>query len=281
MTTTLVAAFIVSFSFIPLIAFGLMRPAKPEERKASKVPPGYPLAFVPEGGAWENGIVGVGVDNKGRVKRFYSDEKIAERAKAKFKRIRKLSRSLPKLDRELDKSADKDDRAACALLVRTTGMRPGSERVTGGAKQVFGATTLQAQHVQVDRDFIRFNFVGKGGKDVSFDVQDRALASALSTRIEGRAPEDQLFPGVTDRSMNTYLKGVLGDEFKTKDLRTALATATAQAAVDGLTDRPQGKREAQQLRLRIAEQIAERLGNTRQEVIDSYVDPGVWNSIGL
>jgi multidrug efflux pump len=31
MTTTLVAAFIVSFSFIPLIAFGLMRPAKPEE----------------------------------------------------------------------------------------------------------------------------------------------------------------------------------------------------------------------------------------------------------
>ena len=31
MTTTLVAAFIVSFSFIPLIAFGLMKPAKPEK----------------------------------------------------------------------------------------------------------------------------------------------------------------------------------------------------------------------------------------------------------
>jgi DNA topoisomerase IB len=39
--------------------------------------------------------------------------------------------------------------------------------------------------------------------------------------------------------------------------------------------------ERRSLRMQIAREISERLGNTPAEVIKSYVDPGVWNTLGL
>ena len=110
-------------------------------------------------------------------------------------------------------------------------MRPGSEGKTGGKVQAFGATTLQAQHVNIDGDLVTFDFVGKNGKPVSFEVHNHLLARSLGPRVEGKPEGEQIFPGVNERQLNAYLKDSLGAEFKTKDLRTVLATATAQAAV--------------------------------------------------
>ena len=188
------------------------------------------------------------------------------------------------LDRDLVKDAEEDDRAACAMLVRATGMRPGSTTKTGGAKQAYGATTLQAQHVSVDGDLVSFDFIGKNGKHQQFEVHNVLLAQALGPRLEGKAPEEDLFPGVTDTKLNAYLKEALGgSEFKTKDLRTYLATATAQARVSelDLEASRRGKRARQRLRKQIATEISERLGNTPTEVINSYVDPQVWATLGL
>ena len=257
------------------------RLATDEERRAARIPKGYPAAFVTEDGSpTPAGIMGWGVDSKGRVKRFYTDEKIAERAKAKFQRIRKLSRKLDGLDADLAKDSLGDDRAACALLVRTTGMRPGSTGKTGGDVQAFGATTLQAQHVTVDGTLVTFDFIGKNGKQVTFEVDNHLLARSLEPRLQGKAPGDDLYPGVNGTKLNGYLKDALGAEFKTKDLRTALATAAAQAAIRE-TVIPEGKRDRQAIRTQIATQISERLGNTPAEVIKSYVDPQVWEPLGL
>ena len=262
-----------------------LRLATPEERRQSRVPPGYPLAYVPEDRAeMENGIVGVGVDKMGRVKRFYSDSAMAKRAQQKFERIRLLTPKLDRLDADLVRDATEDDAAAAALLVRITGMRPGSERKTGGAQEAFGATTLQARHVEIEGDTVTFDFVGKNGKRVQFPVSNAVLAGALTTRLEGKGPEEQLFPAVNENALNAWLKQALGGrEYKTKDLRTALATATAQARVNELTPDgvPPGKAARQKLRKEIATEISERLGNTPAEVIKSYVDPGVWNALGL
>lgn len=258
------------------------REATPEERKAARIPPSYPGAYVPtDGKELENGIVGWGLDSQGRIKRFYSDSAMAKRAKQKFKRVRALSKRLDALDAQVARDARSDDRAALAMLIRTTGMRPGSETKTGGAKQAFGATTLQAQHVLVEGDVVSFDFVGKNGKNVAFTVEDPMLAGVLGPRLAGKAPEDQVFPGVNERGVNAFIKGAVGPEFKTKDLRTVLATSTAQARVNALTHIPAGKRERQAIRKAIAEEISGRLGNTPAEVIKSYVDPGVWNALGL
>lgn len=261
-----------------------VREATPEERKAARIPPGYPLGYVPEDGKPlpDSGVMGWGVDKQGRVKRFYTPEKTAERQKKKFERIRVLDSKMDGLDRDLVKDADEDDRAACAMLVRATGMRPGSTTKTGGAKQAYGATTLQAQHVSVDDDLVSFDFIGKNGKQVQFEVHNLLLAQTLGSRLEGKAPDEDLFPGVTDTTLNAYLKETLGgSEFKTKDLRTYLATATAQARVSELTEIPEGKAARQKLRKQIATEISERLGNTPTEVINSYVDPQVWATLGL
>ena len=260
---------------------GVVEVTDPAERAKTRVPKGYPHAFTtPDGKPSPAGVIGWGVDSQGRVKRFYTDEVMAERQKAKFQRIRKLSRKLERFDAELAKDSLDDDAAALALLVRSTGMRPGSERKTGGKVQAFGATTLQAQHVNIDGDLVTFDFVGKNGKPNTFEVHNHLLARALAPRVEGKPEGEQIFPGVNENKLNAYLKGSLGAEFKTKDLRTALATATAQAAVREQAA-PASKREAQALRKQISEQISERLGNTPAEVIKSYVDPQVWEPLGL
>lgn len=262
-----------------------VREATPEERKAARIPPGYPLGYVtPDGKPLESGIVGWGVDSQGRIKRFYTPESEALRQKQKFERIRVLSGKLGDLDRDLREKAPGDDRAAVAMLVRATGMRPGSERKTGGQKQAFGATTLQAQHVSIDGDLISFDFIGKNGKPIQFETHNRVLAAALEPHLAGKSGEQPLFPGVNENDVNAYLKGAIGDEFKTKDLRTVLATTTARARVDELHPEDiQALSPAERKRVRkdICEAISERLGNTPAEVQKSYVDPGVWDALGL
>jgi DNA topoisomerase-1 len=224
------------------------------------------------------------VDSQGRIKRFYTPESEALRQKQKFERIRVLSGKLSDLDRTLREEAGVDDRAAVAMLVRATGMRPGSESKTGGAKQAFGATTLQAQHVTIDGDLVSFDFIGKNGKTIQFETHNRVLAAALEPHLEGKSGSDQVFQNVNEKNVNAYLKGVLGDEFKTKDLRTVLATATARARVDEID--PEDihdlkPAERKRLRTEICTEISERLGNTPAEVQKSYVDPGVWDALGL
>lgn len=253
----------------------------PAERKKTRVPPGYPLAYTtPDGNPLENGIVGWGVDSKGRIKRFYTDESNVERQKQKYERLRRLTAELSKLDATLIKDAKTDDTAALVMLIRATGMRPGSERETGGETQAFGATTLQAQHVEIDGDLVAFNFVGKNGKDVHFDVHNAVLAAALEPHLAGKDGEEPLFPGVNERTGNRFLKDTVGEDFKLKDLRTLLATSVATKRLSEM-EIPESPKERKALRKQICTEISERLGNEPAEVQKSYVDPGVWNALGL
>lgn len=238
--------------------------------------PGY-TAFVPEEGE-RNGMIGVGVDKKGRVKRVYSDEFQAGKAKAKFERVARLTEVLPAADARMRADASESEAALAALLIRTTGMRPGSTSDRGGDADAFGATTLEARHVVSQGDgTVRLQFTGKNGKANDIHVPDPALSSLLLDNATAKSPSAQLIE-TRPEHVNAYLKEVLGKDFTAKDLRTALGTATAVDALDRLEPPPppQDEKEARDLRARVAAEVADRLGNTPAVALDRYIDPAVF-----
>jgi DNA topoisomerase-1 len=226
-----------------------------------------------------DGMIGAGIDSKGRIKREYSDEFNAGRSRLKFQRISALQKKMAEVDDRLrDGGAppppDNDDDAVL-LLIRSTGLRPGSNRDRGGKVETYGATTLQAKHVVVSGDGVRLVFTGKNGKALSIDVADPDTTAMLLDRAKGAADEDELFPEATQDTVNARLKSLAGVDFKPKDLRTLLATATAHDAVARLPI-PGSAKEAVKWRNQIAQEVADMLGNTKAVTLARYINPDVW-----
>lgn len=239
--------------------------------------PGY-STFIPEEGD-RNGLIGVGVDAKGRVKRVYSDEFEEGKARLKFERVRRLSEKLPELDSRLMADADHDDTALATAVIRVTGMRPGSARDRGGDKEAFGATTLQAQHVVPQPDgTVRLQFVGKGGKANDIHVADPAVARLLTDRAEKAGSPEASLLKTNETKVNGYVKSIAGAGYSAKDLRTALATAQAADALSRIQPPPppDNAKAAGVLRKQVAGEVAKQLGNTADVVLKRYVDPTLW-----
>lgn len=248
-----------------------LKPPDSKDHPAVKKLGGGYHVLVPEEGE-RDGMIGLGIDSKGRVKRVYSDAFEEGKAREKFIRVLRLTAVLPEVDKRMLEDSARSDIAAAALLVRVTGMRPGSEADRGGAKKAYGASTLEGRHLVVKGDEVRLQFTGKGGKELDIPVTDPRVAALLRERAKGKKKDEQLFPGANENKLNAYLKGVAGDEFKMKDLRTALATALAKNAVK-LRGVPDTVREAKAARLEIARQISEQLGNSPAEALKSYIAP--------
>ena len=83
------------------------------------------------------------------------------------------------------------------------------------------------KHVQVDGAAIRFQFVGKSGRNHAIDVKDRRLARIVKQCRD--IPGYELFQyydeagerqRVSSGDVNDYLRAVTGAEFSAKDVRT-------------------------------------------------------------
>jgi len=75
-----------------------------------------------------------------------------------------------------------------------------------------GATTLRSEHVKVTPDAIEFDFLGKDSVrwtetlKVGDDTQFRDNLRAL---MEGKADDEEIFEGITSRTVNAYLSGIV------------------------------------------------------------------------
>jgi DNA topoisomerase IB len=203
----------------------------------------------------------VGRDAKGRGQYIYSERFAQGQAEAKFERIRELT----------DKSA--------AIAAQNDANQASADPVLAEHAEVAALimqTALLGQHVKVGTDgSVHLEFTGKKGVDLSIPVPDQ-LAASLRARADAAGPDGKLFPQVDNRSLSEYVGTLDGGNFKTKDFRTALGTATARTAMTKIAT-PKTEAAYKKAVREVAKVVSTKLGNTPTVALQSYIDPSTFS----
>jgi DNA topoisomerase-1 len=171
-------------------------------------------------------------------------------------------------------STGQRDTAAVTALIAETGFRVGSDEDTGAEKKAYGATTLLSSHVKVDGNELHFDFTGKKGVAQAHTLNSPRLAAYIAGRQAETGADGRLFQ-TTDAQVRAYVKANAGEEFKVKDFRTWVGTATALRVVASIKA-PTTPREFSKARLQVGKAVSRQLGNTPSIALSSYIDPTVF-----
>jgi DNA topoisomerase I len=214
----------------------------------------------------------IGTDASGKEQYRYSKQWRTERNAAKHLRVAALAQDGYKtmvkgVERDLRQGKEE---AVVMSLVLSTAMRIG-----GRSEKAIGATTLEAQHLSVSGDLVRFAFPGKSGKQWEGTIRNEALAKQISMRLKGKSGTDRVF-GVTAIKVNTYLKQY--GQMSAKDVRTLQGTAIAHKVAKEL-GMPTTVKEAKGYIKTISIKVAEHLRNTPAVAKSSYINPAIWAPI--
>jgi uncharacterized protein len=250
----------------------------PEHIVKMGIPPAWTdVTYSPDPDA---NLLVTGRDAKGRRQSLYSAKFAASQAAAKFQRVAALSREFDAVaaanDRNRQSDSEKQREAAdCFHLILAMGVRPGSEDDTGADKQAYGATTLKGEHVVQEDGKTYLRFTGKKGVALNLLVPDDDTAEMLTDRAAEAGPEGQLFPSISDRSLQAYVKSFGDGGFKPKDARTLLGTTTAIAEIKKMP-KPVGEAAVKKAKMEVAKIVSAKLGNTPAMALKAYINPDVF-----
>lgn len=248
----------------------------PEHVKALDIPPSWRYVMVsPDPHA---DLLAMGKDDQNRTQYIYSKEHTARGKAQKFGRIQKLMKDRSRLLSLIDSLEDREA-GDCLNLIYHMGIRPGSTRNTKAAQEALGATTLRGENVVEENGKVFLRFVGKKGVYQDHEVPSKELSEMLVRRKRQAGDSGNLF-NTTDAKLRQILKPL---EIHTKDLRTMLATTTAQEMLKEIPPTTDPS-EFGKIRLQVGEKVCKLLGNRREESLRSYIDPSVfeqWSSQGM
>jgi DNA topoisomerase-1 len=221
-----------------------------------------------------------GKDAKGRQQSIYSPKHDTMRDAAKFRRVGELESRVNVIAKRNEKNRndpDKVDHADATKLIMHTGIRPGSDKDTGGEKKAYGATTLLGKHVIQDDDGVSLKFTGKKGVDLTIPVSDKGIADNLVSRAAKAGPDGKLFPNTSSSQLLSYTHSI-GGAIKTKDFRTLLANRIAKEQVEKLGECCANEKDLKKATKTVAMAVAHELGNTPAVALKSYINPHVFSS---
>ena len=262
-----------------------MRDARSLARiRALVLPPAWRDVHIAAGSA--AAIQAWGFDARGRKQYRYHDRAVQRRELRKYYRVRQLARELPRVRRRLRDAAGsrtltRDVVAATVLrLISESFCRVGGERYVR-ENGTFGVTTLRKKHVDVRRDCIVLEYVGKGRKRQRQVIVNRELARLVARLVP--TPGSRLFRyrdaegawrDLTARDVNEFLRDRIGGGYSAKDFRTwggTLRAATVLAELGPPGSDTEAKRNVA-LAMRL---VSTELGNTAAICRASYVHPMV------
>lgn len=179
-----------------------------------------------------------GRDEKGRKQYRYHDRWSRATNWAKFARLRAFGRALPDIRRRIRRDLNSDDDrtrtlALMAALLDATAIRVGNKEYAE-ENEHYGLTTLLDEHVTVRGDLIRFEFVGKSGKERLVELHDRNLAKRVRALLgrkgarlfEVKADDGSLRPAEAE-DLNAYLRDMTPPGCTAKTFRTWRGTVIA------------------------------------------------------
>lgn len=215
-------------------------------------------------------VLAIGKDDMDRPQYIYNPKVVQENQEKKFQRVHALIANRDKLEQVIKTMEDRET-ADCLDLIFHMGIRPGSTRDTKAAVEALGATTLRGENVTIEPDGVHLRFTGKKGVYQDHIVPDSKLSAMLVQRKQNVAGTEDLF-GTTAVKLRKALEP-LG--IHPKDLRTMLATSTAQNILSGIEPTTDPK-EVAKVRNQVGDAVCALLGNRRTMALKSYIDPSVF-----
>jgi DNA topoisomerase I len=249
-----------------------------------KVPPAWDDARIARGPSAK--VQAIGYDSAGRLQYLYHPKYRERKERKKFDRILRFSDALPQMRRTTSnhlrrKKLDREKvLATMTRLMNAAYFRVGDERYAR-KNRTYGIATLRRKHLRVEGDTMIFEYTGKWGQ-----VQRKAVTDARLRRVVeecSELPGYEIFKyldesgevrNVKARDLNAYVKEVMGPEFTPKDFRTWAGTlfAAVKLAEIGATE---DLKQAEKNVLEAVDDVATRLGNTRDIARASYISPRV------
>ena len=249
-----------------------------------KVPPAWQDARIARSPSAK--VQAIGYDSAGRLQYLYHPKYRQRKEREKFERIVRFSEALPEMRRITNnhlrhKYLDRQKvLATMARLMNAAYFRVGEERYAK-KNRTYGIATLRRKHLSIEGDTLIFEYTGKWGQQQRKVVTDARLRRVVEECVE--LPGYEVFKyyddvgeirDVKSRDLSAYVKEIMGDEFTPKDFRTWAGTlfAAVKLAELGATEDPQ---RAEKNVLAAMDDVAKRLGNTRDIARASYISPRV------
>ncbi|GHO51593.1 DNA topoisomerase IB [Ktedonobacter robiniae] len=230
-----------------------------------------------------------GRDAKGRKQYRYHSQWREVRDATKYDSLVAFAHSLPALRQHLEQDLQRQGltrEKILATLVRlldVASIRIGNEEYMR-SNGSFGLTTMREGHVDIEGSTIHFCFIGKSGKVLTIDVEDRQLARIVKKCRE--LPGQELFQYVdsagerhtlSSDDVNAYLQAVCGQAFTAKEFRTWTGTVVAVGALIELGRAETKTREKKNIGEAV-DHAANYLGNTKAICRKCYVHPALFTS---
>jgi DNA topoisomerase-1 len=231
-------------------------------------------------------IQATGRDARGRKQYRYHERWRATRDATKFDRILDFAQNLPALRErvlaDLRRPGLPREKvlATIVYLLENTLVRVGNEEYARTNKS-YGLTTLRDRHVAVQGSALRFNFMGKSGKEWKLTLTDRRVAKIVRACQE--LPGQHLFQYIDENGerqkvgsadLNGYLRQIAGSDVTAKDFRTWAGTVLAAMALSELAACDSQTAAKRNLRAAI-EEVARQLGNTPTICRKCYIHPAI------
>lgn len=224
-------------------------------------------------------IQAAGTDAAGRRQYLYHPLWQQAMSLAKFEDLPVFASRLPRLRAALRRrwSAPQDARefalAVIVGLLDCGGLRIGHRRYRRTTGSI-GATTLQTRHVRTGPEGVTLCFPGKSGQPQTVLIEDEDIAAAL-TDLRQSATRDlfALEEGrITAGAVNSFIAGLIGPGFTSKDFRTWGGSVAATRALLSLRDPSAAD---------VTRAAAEWLGNTPAVARAAYIHPAILEAASL
>lgn len=228
----------------------------------------------------------VGRDEKNRKQYIYHPLWSKLRNQTKFFKMSSFGKKLPKIRKQVDIDLDlpkMNRRKVMALVIRLmeeTHIRIGNAYYAKENK-TYGLSTLRARHVKTSKNKMKFEFVGKKGKEHSVTIKNKQLVKLVNQCEE--IPGWELFKFYDDDGnkqsidsgmINEYIQEISGEQFSAKDFRTWSASKIFFETLYELGYTEDEKENKKNI-LQAYDAAATGLGNTRAVCREYYVHPQI------
>ena len=160
------------------------------------------------------------------------------RNREKYDKARKVGANLQKIRSRILKDLDSRDPrikqvATACYLIDVLGMRVGDEKDEDEVDTV-GASTLRVEHVRVEPNRVKFDFLGKDSvrwqKNLVLKPSEQSVVRNLGEFTSKKRPDDEIFHHIDSAMVNQYLSSIVPG-LTAKVFRTYHATAVADGAL--------------------------------------------------
>ena len=238
----------------------------------------------------ENGhLQVVGRDEKARKQYIYHPLWSKIKNETKFFKMTAFGKKLPQIRKKVDKDLDLPGmckQKVLALIIRLmeeTHIRIGNDYYAQKNK-TYGLSTFRTRHVKTYDDEVKFEFVGKKGKEHSISVENKELIKLINQCEE--IPGWELFKFYDEKGekhtidsgmINDYIHDIAGELFSAKDFRTWAASKIFFETLMEL-GYIEDEKENKKTILTSFDAAASGLGNTRAVCRSYYVHPKIVES---